>query len=187
MLGDIYLGAALAIFLAIFGWSESIFGLSQKTKENEAVFIRKSGLTLSKYIELRKLISHSNNTGQAEYTKRLVNILKGTKIGAGDKGIFDKLRENNIILSSWENFNKVKKLIIGILFIYLFISGTIILLFENGLNPFLTSLNNWIIILQIILFIIICFGVFIYSKISKFETEIQNNLNDLMLRTTGEQ
>ncbi len=183
MLGDIYLGTALAIFLAIFGWSESIFGLSQRTKEKEADFIRKSKLTFEKYLELKKLISATQKLGQAEYTKKLASILKGTHIGAGDKGTFDKLRENSLTLTQWDKQNKNKKTVLSGLFIYLFIAGTVMLLFENNVTPFFEmSLESWMIIFQSILFIIIIVGALIFNKIRKFEIEIQSNLNYLILR-----
>lgn len=182
MLGDIYLGTALAIFLAIFGWSESILGLSQRTKEKEAEFIKKSKISLTKYIELRKLISNPSNLMGAEYTKKVINILRGTNIGADDREIFDKLRENNHSIAAWESKNKIKKMIISLLFVYLFFFGTLMLLFENNIEPFLFTLDSWIIILQVILFSIIVWGVFIYRTIAKFESEIQNNLNFLILR-----
>ena len=68
MLADIYIGSALAIFLVVLGWSETIFGLSQRTKEKEAEFIRRAGLTLGDYLELKRLASTHQGLDQGNYT-----------------------------------------------------------------------------------------------------------------------
>ncbi|MEK6927724.1 MAG: hypothetical protein AABX11_04795 [Nanoarchaeota archaeon] len=187
MLADIYLGTALAIFLAIFGWSETIFGLSQRTKEKEAEFMRRAELTPSKYLELRKLVSTNNVTNQGEYTKSLMRILKDTKIKSGDSNILNKLGQNEqLFLPKLENYSFFKKLIACLLFLYLYTAGTIMLIMENSsVTNNLVSLNPEIIVLQSVLLIFVIAGGFVYIKTNKYERNIQLNLNSLIIQING--
>lgn len=187
MLGDIYIASALAIFLAILGWSESIFGLSQRTKEKEAEFIRRAGLTLADYLELKKLTSTYHGLDQGGYTKTLMKIIKNTNIKSGDKNIIERLRNNGSLISSLEKYNFAKKIVVVSLFFYLYISGTVMLLFENALSSDkIVSLNEPVIILQSILFIFTLVGGFIYIKTGSYEKIIQQNLNSLIIQINGD-
>lgn len=188
MLGDVYLATALAIFLAIFGWSENIFGLSRETKEKEADFLNKTGLSREKYNELRKLISKADILDPGDYLKKVMILLNGTKLMKGGKKIFDKINQNEKKLIEWEEYNKIKKIFFVVLFIFLFTAGTIILIIENGkisnilnvnFNGFFTY-SNLVAIFQIILFTIIVFGFFLYKKLSDCETYVQNKLNEMI-------
>jgi len=179
MIGDIYLATALAIFIAIFGWSDKIFGLSKEIKEKESNFIHKSGLTLASYTDLKNVI-RSKDLDSIEKTKKIVSLIKKTKIKQGDKKIFDKLEDNNQIFSKLDYWTKYKKAFFIILFLYLFLTGSILMLIETLENlPELYS--NSIIWFQSILFVLTILGALVYSKINKFEGNLQKNLNDLIL------
>ncbi len=176
MLSDVYLAAALAIFLAVFGWSESIFGLSQRTKEKEAEFLAKTGLSKEKYSELRSLVSRSKNADAGKYVKEVMTILKGTNLITGAKIVFDKINQNEKKLAEWEHHNKTKKTFFTILFVFLFIVGTILLVVESSPsfneNVQITfvnmSLYNLLVVLfQSALFCVLVYGSFIYKRVSE--------------------
>lgn len=189
MLGDVYLATALAIFLAIFGWSESIFGMSQKTKEKEADFITKTNLTPQKYRNLRRLVANYNKIDAGIYLKELMKILKNTNLVVGQKQIFDKIGENEKKIKEWKGYIKTKKIFFTWLFIFLFLAGTTILILEIGNYTNLTVIIDNIsiplyvslsIIFQLILFIMILFGFSIYKKIDSCESYVQNKLNEML-------
>lgn len=189
MLGDVYLATALAIFLAIFGWSETIFNLSQKTKEKEADFISKTNLTPQKYRDLRRLIANSKKIDPGVYVKELMKILKDTKLVVGQKLVFNKIEENEKKIKEYKKHIITKKRFFIILFAFLFLAGTIILILESGdyknltivINQISISYITLVMLFQLILFIMILFGFWIYKKINACETYIQNNLNELIL------
>ncbi len=186
MLADIYIGSALAIFLAVLGWSETIFGLSQRTKEKEAEFIRRAGLTLANYVELRKLVLSTYVSDQGEYTKSLMRILRNSNIKSGDKQIIDNLKNNGSLLSNLEKWILAKKIVALLLFLYLYVAGTYMLIMENSLLPNqITSLNQTTIIFQIILLLFVGVSLFIYVKTSGYEKNIQLNLNSLIIKVNG--
>jgi len=179
MIGDVYLATALAIFIAIFGWSDKIFGLSKETKEKEANFIQKAGLTLNSYTDLKNVIS-SKNLDSVEKTKKIVSLIKNTKIKQGDKKIFDKLGDNNQVFLKLNHWTEYKKAFFIIIFLYLFLIGSTLMVIETLENlPELYS--NSIIWFQSILLGLIILGTLIYFKINKFEEILQKNLNDLIL------
>ena len=172
MLGEIYVASALAIFLAIFGWSERMFGLSSKHVRMILSFCEKTKLTYQNYIDLMNLIKKEKKMNPGKYLKEIVKILSGSNIKQGDKTIMNKLKENSELLKELDNSNKHKKIYFIVLFIYLFIGGTS-LIYSETYYPYLFLP---IIIVQIILILIIGIGVKIYNNIIDKETKIHNNL-----------
>jgi len=182
MIGEVYLATALAIFIAVFGWSDKIFGLSKETKEKESNFIQGSGLTLNNYRELRRVLKNKDVDSIAK-TKKIVSLLKRSKIRVGDKKIFDKLKENENIFSDLSRINRRKKSFFISLFIYLFFAGSYFLLFE--FIYYLSTLHLYsIIAAQVILLIMISYGGSVYIRINNGEAKIQRNLISLILMQT---
>lgn len=190
MLGEVYLAGALAIFFAVFGWSESIFGLSAKTKEKEAEFLKRTKLTEIKYKRLKNIISKSKELDSGTFLKDIMAILKGTRLFKGGKRVFDTLRENDKSLENLKRLNSYKYSCFVVLFLFLFVAGTTMLIFENSSYTLMRitigslgmiSLDILLTLsLQLILLIIIIIGFVIYLKIKDTEKKIQNNLNSLI-------
>ncbi|MBW2972771.1 hypothetical protein KY346_00080 [Candidatus Woesearchaeota archaeon] len=172
MLGEIYIASALAIFLAIFGWSEKIFGLSSKHIQSILAFCEKAKMSYKNYLELMRLISSDKTAHPGKFQKKLISLLKGSAIKGKDKSIMKKLKENSVNLGKLEKQNRNKKIYFIVLFLFLFIAGSALVLLENfGLY----QLESFIIS-QAVLFIIILFGVSIYTDITNAESKIQANL-----------
>ncbi|MFH1506002.1 MAG: hypothetical protein ABIE94_03340 [archaeon] len=172
MLGEIYIATALAIFLAIFGWSERLFGLSSKHKNAIVSFCEKTKLTYKKYNELMILISKNKTLKPGRYMIQLVNILKGTLIKKEDKDIMNKFKDNSDFLKKLNESNNHKKTFFIILFSFLFIGGTALIFIESKNTCYFES----VITAQIILLILIGIGTYIYKGIMDTESKIQNNL-----------
>ncbi len=190
MLGDVYLLSALAIFFAIYGWSESIFGLSKETKRKISHFLSKTRLTQEKYNKLKDLVSKAKEMDPGRYLKELMTILKGTTLSKGGKEVFDKLKKNEEELNELSGLDSLKQKLFLSLFIFLFVMGTFISIVENSnllqlqLNIFGISISFYIfliILFQILLFAITLWGFVIFDKTKKHESLIQNNLNDLIM------
>jgi hypothetical protein len=175
MLGEIYIATALAIFLAIFGWSEKLFGLSNKHIQSILSFCEKANLRYKNYLELMRLISQDKTIHAGIFQKRLINILSKSNIKPEDKPIMRILKDNSKSLGELNNKNKYKKNFFVVLFLFLFIGGSILFYLESEKAYVLESM----IITQSILLIIIAFGTKIYSNIINIESKIQNNLNSL--------
>jgi hypothetical protein len=175
MLGEIYIATALAIFLAIFGWSERIFGLSNKHIQSTLSFCEKANLKYKDYVELMHLISQDKTLHPGIFQKKLINILKKSNIKPEDKSIMKSLTENSKSLKELDKRNIYKKYFFIVLFLFLFIGGSILLYLESIKVYILESM----IITQVILFIIVIIGTKIYSNIIKIEGRIQHNLNSL--------
>ena len=188
MLGEIYLAGALAIFFALSGWSESIFGLSTKTKEKELEFLKRTKLTEEKYKKLKNLIAKSKEVDSGKFLKEIISLLRGTRLFKGGKKIFDRLRENDKNLKKLRKYNSHKYVLFIALFLFLFIGGTVMIIFENSIyainiiiKSLGISLHNLLIVgLQVVLFVIIMIGFIICSKIKITEKTIQDNLNNLI-------
>jgi hypothetical protein len=175
MIGEIYIASALAIFLAVFGWSEKIFGLSTKHVRLVNSFCEKTGLSYSKYLELMEFIQKKKMPNPGRYMKQLLGILKGSNIQSGDKGIMARLEANSKLLKELDGLNKNKRVYFVALFLYLFIGGSA-LIYLGMYHPQLFEPN---LFAQIILFLIIIQGVEIYYALASKETKIHNNLMDL--------
>jgi len=177
MLGEIYIASGLAIFLAIFGWSEKIFGLSSKHLEIVLGFCEKTKLSYNNYIALMNLIKKEKSINPGRYAKKLLEILKKSNIQIGDKEIMKILKENRRLLRQFENLNSRKKTFFIVLFLFLFLGGSFLLYSE------ITSPKSFepIFIAQTLLFILIIWGAKIYHNINTKESAIHKNL---MLITT---
>ncbi len=175
MLGEIYIAAALAIFLAVFGWSEKIFGLSSKHIQSILSFCGKAELKYKEYLELMNLISQDKTLHPGIFQKKLINILSKSNIKPEDKPIMDILKKNSKSLKELNKQNEHKRNFFIVLFLFLFIGGSVIFYSEYLQTYFLESMT----ISQLILLIIIGIGTKIYSNINKIESKIQNNLNSL--------
>lgn len=188
MLGEIYVASALAIFLAVFGWSDVLFGLSTKTKEKEIEFLKRTKLTEIKYKKLKELVASSEEIDPGKFLKEVMIILKGTKLFKGGKKVFDKLRENDKNLEKLRKYNSHKYALFITLFLFLFIGGTVMLIFENSWQTIEIMIKLWeislhsllIFILQAVLFIMMIIGFNIYLQIREIERNIQDNLNSLI-------
>lgn len=191
MLGEIYIASALAIFLAIFGWSERLFGLSNKNVQTVVSFCDKTKLTHQKYLELVDLIKKEKTLRPGEYMKSIIKILRGSNIKKEDKPVINKLKENGELFRRLEKFIKYKKVYFILLFVYLFIGGTILTYFETVYVTPLVSIIDYkklfepFFVAQSLLFFIIGIGMIIYSKLNAIETEIHNNLMDVTTKITG--
>ena len=175
MIGEIYVATALAIFLALFGWSDKIFGLSNKNTQSILTFCAKAKLEYKSYLELMSLISKDKKLHPGTFQKKLVGILSKSNIELEDKPIMKILEENGLLIKSLDSQNKYKKSFFVILFIFLFVGGTILFYFEYSQLYVLQS----VVISQAILLILIFVGALIYSTVTRTEEKIQKNLNSL--------
>ena len=181
MIGELYLGSALAIFLAIFGFSEQLFGLSSKNVQLILDFCKKTNLSYNKYTKLIELINKSNMINTGEYTKEMVKLLKDSKIETKDKTITDKLKDNAELINSLNSINFIKKVYFFFLFLFMFFYGSIFIYYEIKLVD-ITSLFVYgqVILLEIIF---ICMGVYFIS--TKKEKLIHNNLMEITTKIKG--
>ena len=118
------------------------------------------------------LISQDKTTHPGLFQKKLIEILRNSSIKKEDKKIMALLRRNSEFLKELEKHNKYKKTYFVILFLFLFIVGSILFYLEN-IKTFVTES---VIISQVILFILILVGTNIYVKIIEKENKIQTNL-----------
>lgn len=180
MLSEIYITSSIALFIAIFGWSENIFGFSEKTTAKENMFCNKTQISIDKYKKLIALLSKEDKMDSGLFTKQLVPLLKGSKIVTTDHIVASNLKDNYRLMKLWRENNKIKKIFLGILFMFLFIVGTIMTILEISGLP-----NKIIWLSQLDLFIFIIIGYFIYSAIHKIENKIQKNLTTITLYIEG--
>jgi hypothetical protein len=178
MLSEIYLGSALAMFLAVFGWSEKIFGLSNKHILFILSFCEKSKISYRKYTDLMKLIAEKKVKNPGRYQKKLVSLLRGSSIQSGDKNILNLLRNNGLCLKKLESQITIKKYYFLFLFLFLFMGGTLLFYLEK-LNQF-NQAN--MLIAQVILLFIIIIGILMYNKTSMLENTIESNLNEIITK-----
>ncbi len=192
MLGEVYIASALAIFFAIFGWSNVLFGLSKSIKEKEAEFIRQSGLGYSKYVKLRDLLNNSPKIS-SEFTQKLMKIVRNTKLNKDSSEIIKIIEKNEELLKETIPILIMKKIFFLVTTLFLFVAGTFLVYFENILQGqthftiigiYLTEYICYILVFQLILILLLIFGSVVYYISNKKNSKIQEGLEELILRVS---
>ncbi len=192
MIGEVYIASALAIFFAIFGWSNVLFGLSKSIKEKEAEFIRQSNLGYSKYIKLRDLLNNPPKVS-SKFTQELMKIVRKTKLNKDGSEIIKIIKKNEELLKETILILRIKKIFFLTTTLFLFVAGTFLVYFENILQGqtyftilgiYLTEYVCYILVFQLVLILLLIFGSVIYYVSNKKNSKIQEGLEELILRVS---